>query len=121
MGETCGLKLVYDTKRKAEKCKLCQDMEKKDRRYKKMAADVARWQSEGNRRATIDRTREEMQEVWEQICRMSEEHYSKTSSLGSVRFSVYKNPYASDGVYNSLSWACRQASLTGTTNKNVVV
>ncbi|XWW94882.1 hypothetical protein V2A60_002831 [Cordyceps javanica] len=84
MGETCGLKLVYDTKREADACKLCHDIEKKQRRYDKMARDVERWQREGNRRATIERTCGEMREVADQIYRMRDEHYQRTSSLGQV-------------------------------------
>ncbi|KAJ6786403.1 hypothetical protein PWT90_03373 [Aphanocladium album] len=82
MGETCGLKLVYDTKRETDVCKLCHDTEKKQRRLDKMARDVERWQREGNRRATIERTCGEMREVADQIYRMREEHFQRTSSLG---------------------------------------
>ncbi|KPA42348.1 hypothetical protein FLAG1_04776 [Fusarium langsethiae] len=56
MGETCGLKLVYETKDERDACKLCHDIEKKQRRYDKMWRDVQRWQREGNRNATIERT-----------------------------------------------------------------
>ncbi|KAJ6438819.1 FAD binding domain-containing protein [Purpureocillium lavendulum] len=56
MGETCGLKLVYETRVEADVCKLCHDTEKKQRRYDKMYRDVQRWQREGNRSATIERT-----------------------------------------------------------------
>lgn len=84
MGETCGLKLVYDTKREPDVCKLCHDIEKKQRRLDKMARDVDRWQREGNRRATIERTCGEMREVAAQIYRMNEEHTQRTSSLGQV-------------------------------------
>ncbi|KNB13979.1 hypothetical protein FOXG_12615 [Fusarium oxysporum f. sp. lycopersici 4287] len=82
MGETCGLKLVYETRTKRDNCKLCQDMEKKQRRYDKMYRDVQRWQREGNRNATIERTCAEMQEVLGQIYRMREEHDHRLQSLG---------------------------------------
>jgi hypothetical protein len=85
MGETCGLKLVYDTKVEADKCKLCHDTEKKQRRYDKMYRDVERWQREGNRSATIERTCGEMQDVLSQIYRMHEEHRQRLQSLGQVR------------------------------------
>ncbi|KAF4993208.1 hypothetical protein FDECE_13486 [Fusarium decemcellulare] len=52
MGETCGLKLVYETETEPDVCKLCHDTEKKQRRYDKMYRDVQRWQREGNRSAT---------------------------------------------------------------------
>ncbi|EJP66059.1 uncharacterized protein BBA_05030 [Beauveria bassiana ARSEF 2860] len=85
MGETCGLKLVYITKNEPDVCKLCHDIEKKQRRYDKMARDVERWQREGNRRATIERTCGEMREVADQIHNMRAEHYHRTSSLGQAR------------------------------------
>ena len=34
MGETCGLKLVYETRVESDVCKLCHDTEKKQRRYR---------------------------------------------------------------------------------------
>lgn len=85
MGETCGLKLVYDTRNEADVCKLCHDIEKKRRRYDKMQRDVHRWQREGNRTATIERTCAEMNEVYHQILRMQEEHDARLQSLGQVR------------------------------------
>ncbi|KAF5025766.1 hypothetical protein F66182_2099 [Fusarium sp. NRRL 66182] len=82
MGETCGLKLVYETKTEGDVCKLCHDTEKKQRRYDKMYRDVQRWQREGNRNATIERTCGEMNDVLGQIYRMKEEHDHRLQSLG---------------------------------------
>jgi len=82
MGETCGLKLVFDTRIEDDICKLCHDTEKKQRRYDKMYRDVQRWQREGNRTATIERTCDEMQDVLDQIYRMKEDHGQRLQSLG---------------------------------------
>lgn len=84
MGETCGLKLVYETRAEADICRLCHDIEKKQRRYEKMARDVQRWQREGNRSATIERTLAEMQDIAGQIYRIQEEHENRLQSLGQV-------------------------------------
>lgn len=84
MGETCGLKLVYETRNDADVCKLCHDIEKKRRRYDKMQRDVRRWEREGNRTATIERTCAEMHEVYGQIYRMQQEHEAKLLSLSQV-------------------------------------
>lgn len=89
MGETCGLKLVYETKDEREACKLCHDTEKKQRRYDKMYRDVQRWRREGNRNATIERTCGEMQEVLGQIYRMQEEHAQRLRTLGQVSLEHY--------------------------------
>ena len=84
MGETCGLKLVYETRVEHDVCKLCQDTEKKQRRYDKMYRDVERWQREGNRSATIERTCTEMRDVLGQIYRLKEDHEIRLQSLGHV-------------------------------------
>jgi len=84
MGETCGLKLVYETKTEKDVCKICHDTEKKQRRYDKMCRDIQRWQREGNRNATIERTCGEMQEALGQIYRMREEHDHRLQFLGQV-------------------------------------
>ncbi|KAG6002435.1 hypothetical protein E4U21_003109 [Claviceps maximensis] len=49
-----------------------------------MYRDVQRWQREGNRNATIERTCGEMDDIREQIYRMREEHLSRLQSLGQV-------------------------------------
>ncbi|KAK1471122.1 hypothetical protein CCUS01_06236 [Colletotrichum cuscutae] len=69
-GETCGLKL------------LCYDTDKKYRRLTKMQGDVARWCREGNRKATIERTNLEIQEVNRQIQEMNNQHWTRVN-LGS--------------------------------------
>jgi hypothetical protein len=80
MGETCGLKLVYETKFEQDSCRLCHDIDKKVRRCEKMSRDVQRWQREGNRNATIERTCSEMRDVQSQIARMEEEHQNRARS-----------------------------------------
>lgn len=81
MGETCGLKLVYNTYNDPDVCKICEDAAKKQRRYDKMARDIERWQREGNRPATIEKTYNEMQEVQEQLNALQARHVQKTSTL----------------------------------------
>ncbi|OBS21167.1 hypothetical protein FPOA_07505 [Fusarium poae] len=89
MGETCGLKLVYDTKNEPEICKLCRDIEKKQRRYDKMYSDVQRWHREGGRNATIERTCAEMDDVLGQMNRMTREHDQRLRTLGQVSLKHY--------------------------------
>lgn len=73
-GETCGLKLVYETNYLPGNCKLCDQSDKKQRRYNKMAQDVERWRREGNRRATIEKTEIDMEEVRMAIEKLWIEH-----------------------------------------------
>lgn len=82
MGETCGLKLVYETLSDPDVCRICRDTEKKQRRYNKMYNDIQRWQREGDRKATIERTYGEMHDVIAQINRLNEEHELRLRSLG---------------------------------------
>ncbi|OAQ58110.2 hypothetical protein VFPPC_11318 [Pochonia chlamydosporia 170] len=82
MGETCGLKLVYEIKVEHDVCKLCHDTEKKQRRYDKMYRDVQRWQQEANRNAIIETTCGEMQEISGQIYRLNEEHEFRVQEIG---------------------------------------
>ncbi|KAL7809554.1 hypothetical protein V8C26DRAFT_266912 [Trichoderma gracile] len=98
MGETCGLKLVYHTIPDPDVCRLCHDREKKERRLSKMVSDVERWQKEGNRSATIERTEGEMAVVREQICAMQKEHAARQFSLAQVREMAPPSPLSSPPV-----------------------
>ncbi len=80
-GETCGLKLVYDTVYADGRCKLCDQVEKKDRRVEKMELDIQRWQREGNRKATIEKTIMDMEEIHTQIARILTDHISRERDM----------------------------------------
>lgn len=76
------MKLVYDTTYQTGNCKLCDQVEKKERRLTKMGKDVERWRREGNRRATIEKTEYDMDEVRMAIDKLWTEHEEKLRSLG---------------------------------------
>ncbi len=76
-GETCGLKLVYDTAYSNEPCKLCEQMTKKERRLTKMKNDIQRWTYEGNRKATIEKTQDDIDDIKVQIERIQKEHLER--------------------------------------------
>ncbi|KAK3332813.1 hypothetical protein B0T22DRAFT_496092 [Podospora appendiculata] len=80
-GETCGLKLVYDTSYQQGPCKICEQINKKDRRVRKMAQDIARWQSEGNRRATIEKTQDDIADIQVQMNELWRGHEEKMKSI----------------------------------------
>lgn len=80
-GETCGLKLVFNTNLEPDKCKLCKDIEKKQRRYTKLQNDIIRWQREGNRNATIEKAQRDMREVEEAIRNMGQQHDMRQYSM----------------------------------------
>lgn len=77
IGETCGLKLVGHRVDVEDKCKLCHDIDRKTRRLKKMADDMARWRRDGNRPATIERTQDEYMLVESQRYEMEVQHYER--------------------------------------------
>lgn len=81
IGETCGLKLMYERHDVASKCKLCGEMERKRRRYDKMARDVERWRNMPDRKATLEKTLEIMDEVYAHLFRMQSEHDVRRGSL----------------------------------------
>ncbi|OHW94950.1 hypothetical protein CSPAE12_06412 [Colletotrichum incanum] len=83
MGETCGLKLVFETIVDPDRCKLCYDAEKKYRRLDKMRRDIKRWYHEGNRKATIERTSAVMRDVERQFVEMASSHWNRAYTLSS--------------------------------------
>lgn len=80
-GETCGLKLVYDTALLPGLCKLCDTVDKKRRRVAKMREDMARWEREGNRRATMEKTRRDIAVLEGQVQELCVTHWERTQRL----------------------------------------
>lgn len=80
-GETCGLKLVFDTAYKPEQCKTCDQIARKKRRIQKMENDIERWRKEGNRRATIEKTEYDIADIEAAIHSMWKIHEDKRNSL----------------------------------------
>jgi hypothetical protein len=79
-GETCGLRLVYQTYQMPGQCKTCDTLDKKNRRRSKMCDDVDRWSREGGRRATIERTQAEIVELGVQIAELEHQHRVRVHS-----------------------------------------
>ncbi|KAI0112555.1 hypothetical protein GGR51DRAFT_45246 [Nemania sp. FL0031] len=74
-GETCGLKLVNVTIADPDVCKLCKDIEKKQRKYNKLHSDIERWSREkSNRSASIEKAQGEIMEVHQAIQNMTNQH-----------------------------------------------
>ncbi|KAK4214143.1 hypothetical protein QBC37DRAFT_284451 [Rhypophila decipiens] len=80
-GETCGLKLVYNTTPVGAVCKICDQITKKNRRVTKMYDDIYRWQREGNRRATIEKTERDIMEINYQISELQNTHHERMVSI----------------------------------------
>ncbi|KAI0136511.1 hypothetical protein BJ170DRAFT_14852 [Xylariales sp. AK1849] len=85
-GETCGLKLVYNTNNETGVCKLCRDIQKKQLKLDKLRVDILRWQHEGGapRHATIDKAQEMVTEIYCAIQNMNQQHWFRSASMGGV-------------------------------------
>jgi len=82
IGETCGLKLIFETDQRHGHCKTCEQVIRKQRRITKMKKDIARWRREGSRPATIEKTERDVVEVQRSISTLWEQH-SKQHVAGS--------------------------------------
>ncbi|KAK4643779.1 hypothetical protein QC761_405170 [Podospora bellae-mahoneyi] len=80
-GETCGLKLVYSWQPAQGPCKICEQKCKKERRIDKMLNDIQRWQREGNRRATIEKTMRDVNDIQLQINELLASHVERERTL----------------------------------------
>jgi len=81
VGETCGLKLVYETSWMENACKLCENMNKKLRRIQKFNEDIARWVTETDRKASLELAQGEMVQAVAAYNSMMEEHTLRTQQV----------------------------------------
>lgn len=85
MGETCGMKLVYDTKNVAENCTLCEKLERKRRRLDKAAADHQRWEGDPARKASREKAYEDIVALKAEIERLTSERHARYVTVGNPR------------------------------------
>ncbi|CAI6089208.1 unnamed protein product [Clonostachys chloroleuca] len=81
IGQTCGLMLVYETEEQPTICAVCCHIRRKLRRYDKMWQDVRRWQHEGGKPATVERTCKEMRVILEEIQGLKNNHDARCRPL----------------------------------------
>ena len=74
IGETCGLKLVYRTQDISKNCIACIQVIKKQARAKKMIKDLERWERDGNRPATVERAKRELDGLQCSILDLQNQH-----------------------------------------------
>lgn len=86
MGETCGMKMVYNTILLPDKCPWCEKIEKKLRRREKAAKDIARWSVEPHRyRASIEKAQEDIATLEQEIYNLQMEKDRRYASIGNGR------------------------------------
>lgn len=86
MGETCGMKLVYTSSAKEERCTLCERIDRKVRRYEKHQSDMNRWAKEPSKySATIEKTQRDMSGLATEIKQLRQEKEEKNKNVGNLR------------------------------------
>lgn len=85
MGETCGMKMVYETYTVDGKCPLCLQIEKKQRRYEKAKSDFARWNGDPARKASASKAYEEMNVLYQEVVRLIQDRESRIKQVGNGR------------------------------------
>ena len=86
-GETCGMKMVYNTQHRPEKCTLCEKIERKKRRFEKHKADYERWAADRkvNRTASMEVAVEEMNSLRAEITQLMSEKDVRNRNIGNSR------------------------------------
>lgn len=85
-GETCGMKMIYQTLPLHDKCKLCQKIEAKQRRLAKHKDDYQRWTREPSRyKASIEKAYEEMRALASEIQQLLLEKNDRLKMIGNGR------------------------------------
>ncbi|KAH8659487.1 hypothetical protein BGZ61DRAFT_465422 [Ilyonectria robusta] len=83
IGETCGLKLVYGRQDEAKKCKVCDQVTKKENRIERTTERMA-WLREWKYFASVERCEEEVASLKDEILRLREQH--STDMCGGAAF-----------------------------------
>ncbi|GAB7363381.1 hypothetical protein MBLNU230_g3659t1 [Neophaeotheca triangularis] len=85
-GETCGMKMVFQTLPLAEKCKLCQKIEAKQRRLAKAKDDYQRWGREPQRfKASLEKCYGDMKALSGEIQGLMAEKQARYNTIGNGR------------------------------------
>lgn len=85
IGETCGMRLPYNTHNDTTKCTTCLSLEKKHRRYAKTKSDYDRWIADPQRKASAAKAAQECQDIYKEIEKLNAERASRYANIGSNR------------------------------------
>ena len=84
-GETCGMKMVFESYHVPEHCKYCVKIQTKYGRIAKEEDRIKRWRAEGNRRASIDASQNAIAELEREIWELNSKRSSQTHNIGGSR------------------------------------
>ena len=97
-GETCGMKLIMQTVDVPQDCKICEKIKIKRRRQQSEAERIARWAREPHKyRASIEKARDTVQELEDEINKLWSEKQKKLVSIGN------QSAYSTQPVYSTQS------------------
>lgn len=85
-GETCGMKMVFQTIQLAETCTMCEKIERKNRRFEKHSSDYQRWSQEPTKfRYSMEKAYEEMKALREEINQLLIDRDARRRMIGNSR------------------------------------
>ncbi|KAI7090309.1 hypothetical protein KC356_g1730 [Hortaea werneckii] len=85
-GETCGMKMVYQTLPLAEKCSMCEKIERKKRRMEKHRSDYQRWSSDPQKfKFSMEKAVDEMNGLANEIKQLMADKEARYKMIGNTR------------------------------------
>lgn len=89
-GETCGMKMIYQTIALNDKCTQCEKIEKKLRRREKAMSDLERWSREPAKfKASIQKAREDIAQLEAEIQTLKLDKDRRYANIGNSRRAGY--------------------------------
>ena len=81
-GETCGMKLVFQTHPVHQKCRICDKIETKQRRRATEKERISRWKKEGGRfRASIEKSEDIIDQLERELRDLTSERRSRAMNM----------------------------------------
>ncbi|RMY66198.1 hypothetical protein D0863_08602 [Hortaea werneckii] len=85
-GETCGMKMVYQTLPLAEKCSMCEKIERKKRRMEKHRSDYQRWSADPQKfKFSMEKAVDEMNGLANEIKQLMADKEARYKMIGNTR------------------------------------
>lgn len=89
-GETCGMKMIYQTIPLPDQCTPCEKINKKKRRREKAIQDVQRWQREGSKfKASIEKAIGDIKQLELEITNLIADKDKRYTNIGNTRRAGY--------------------------------
>jgi hypothetical protein len=85
MGETCGMKLIWETRALDGNCPYCDKLERKKRRFEKARTDYMRWREDPSRKASAEKALEDCKALQQEITTLQNELTSRRQNVGNPR------------------------------------